>query len=222
MITELKKFIEEVKSKFWGFFGKAVDSTPLILVFSLFISVYVLLSYRLSKELGIALLAFTITGSLSYFPSKKLVEWLHNKRYFYLLELRAVEEGIGLYKYPMSAWKDIEVEEGDLFEPKARENVKVCQYFDKENKVAFGTWRGSCSDLELLRNIEKIKEMRDSLEEMAQKGLVTRTRLKSIVRGSINRVVREMVKETEEELLFSGEEIKEVVKEEMEKSGIYD
>ncbi len=204
------------------YLGKAINSIPLLVISSLFISSYIYLRYSFSKPIMVFLFTFIVSGSILAWPSKKLIEWVFREEVIYLLELGVEKNGIRLFKFPLDAWKKVDVVEGSLFETKNDERVFVCKRFNEKDFEASGSWRGSLNDIELLREKEKISELRDSLEDMAREGLVTRTKITSIVRGAINHLGQKMVVEAEKDLLFSGEEIQEVVEEELRKSDIYD
>ncbi|WGI16948.1 hypothetical protein [Methanonatronarchaeum sp. AMET-Sl] len=76
---------------------------------------------------------------------------------------------------------------------------------------AKGTWRGSVSDIELLRNKEQIQEIHDKLTKMAQKGLKTRIRMPSMVRDAVNQITMEMASHIEKQSIYNGEIVNQVV-----------
>ncbi|PTD94137.1 hypothetical protein C9439_03575 [archaeon SCG-AAA382B04] len=200
---------------------KVINQLPLFFLFSFLIATYVLLKYHLSKTLSVFLLTYTITGSVVIYPSKKLVDWIYTRNYTYLIELRATDEGIRVFKFPNEAWKEVKVKKGELFKAQNIEkDVFFCQTFNKNSFVTTGTWRGSISGVELLKQQEKIEEVRGSLEKMARDGLAVRTRLLSIVRGAVNKIARELAQETEKDVLYKGEEIKKAVEEEIEEAKV--
>lgn len=200
-----------------------MNNIPLSIIFILTVSTYLLIKIDLSKTLNVFLTTFVATGALVYIPSMKFVNWIYDRRFVFLLELRASDKGVKLYKFPIEAWKNVEVKKGELFKASCdNKDVFVCQRFLENDFVAYGTWRGSASSLELLRDKEKILEVRNKLEEMAKRGMSLRARFLSIVRGSVNEIAQEMAKESEKDLLFCGEKIDEIIEEQLEESEIYE
>ncbi|OKY77467.1 MAG: hypothetical protein BTN85_2118 [Candidatus Methanohalarchaeum thermophilum] len=91
----------------------------------------------------------------------------------------------------------------------------ICRTYDPVEQTATGTWKASANDLELLRNKEKIRDLREKLEEQAKKGLKVRALLPSLVRNSVNEIASDLIKSIEEEAIYNGEKINKNTMEEL-------
>lgn len=173
---------------------------------------------RFSRYFKVFLVTLLVTGVVAYVPAKKLVNWIYSEPRTLLLQLKAEQEDdeIKLWEFTPRLWEKVEVVEGSLNTAKIKDgDLYICRSFDPVTLEARGTWRGSVSDLELIRNREKIREIRNELENLAKQGIRTRIQVTSIVRRAVNQIIAKIASSIEEETLHKGEEIKKSINKEV-------
>lgn len=148
---------------------------------------------------------------LGYLPAKKVISWLKTIRWIFLLVVKEGGDGIELWTFSPDAWADVEVTEGELYQREAIAEVYEAYDFDRETMEVKGTWRGSCSPLELTAERENIAEIRETLEKRAQRGISLRMRLSGIVRKALDDILNDMMGEMEETSIYHGESIEQAV-----------
>lgn len=163
---------------------------------------------RWAKLFGVT---FLIAAGLAYIPAARIVRWLYRPGYTYLVELDADDSDIALWALPPVIWREITVADGELFPLRAAVPAWECRDYDPEENVATGTWRGSASDLELIRERGKIKEIRGVLEDLAKEGLGYRVMQSGIVRAAVRSVVLSFVEAFERDAVYNGTEIRRAV-----------
>mgnify|MGYP006275913395 CR=1 FL=1 len=175
--------------------------------------VLVYLGYDLSvpRWLRLFLITAGIGVALGYAPASRLVAWLYRPGYTYLLDVDARTDEFAVWQLPPDTWRDLRVEDGELYQVKATVPAWECRGYDPEENVAVGTWRGSASDLELIEDRERIDEVRGVLEDLAKEGLTIRVKQSGIVRTAIRGIVMSFVEGFEKETLYEGEQIEEAV-----------
>lgn len=192
--------------------GRIANRMPLLILFLSVITLYCSITLGWDQRIQVFLATFLATGLIAYIPSKKLVDWIHEERYLYMLELKAEDGGIGIWRFHPGQWKEIEIINGKLHEEKVdKGRLYVCREFDESGMEAKGTWMGSASDLEFLREKKKIEDTRKRLESLASESVELRASMLSIVREAIDRVGAKMAQEFEKGTLYQGEEIGKVV-----------
>ncbi|OUJ18599.1 Protein gp31 of His2 family of spindle-shaped halovirus [Methanonatronarchaeum thermophilum] len=157
-------------------------------------------------------LTLLIGSLITVIPATKLIDWLIEPQNKYILQLGMEKGDLGLWKLQNHQHQEIKVIEGSLHREKtSKAELIICQKFDPKTMEAVGTWRGSVSNIELLRNKEQIKEIRKHLEKMAQKGIKTRIRMPSMVRDAVNQITMEMAAHIERETIYNGEIVNQIV-----------
>lgn len=160
----------------------------------------------------VGITAVIMSALAGYIPSVKLVRWLYSPNNRYLVDLDTDDDGFALWELSPSAWDNLAVEEGELHKlPNTKSPAYTCQGFDPETNAAEGTWRGSASDLEMLREKERIAEIRGQLETMAQRGISLRMRSGSIVRQALSQIVTDLVAQYEGITIPHGERVEQAV-----------
>lgn len=147
----------------------------------------------------------------AYILAARAVDMLHDPYGILFVDLDARETGIGIWNIPKKRWEEIEVVDGDLYRLDASRTVYSGKNFDPENLTVEGTWRGSMSDVEMLRTQEKIAECRGQLEDMAKEGFTVEVQKSSIVRGAVRDISRSVIGSLEEGTVYNGEKIAEAV-----------
>lgn len=164
----------------------------------------------------------SIIGALiMYAPAKRLVNWLYDPNVIYMVELKAEGDEIALWKFFPQQFQNLKVLENSLDQfTSAEGEIYVCREYDPDNNVAWGTWRGSLSGLELMKAKDKIKEIRGSLEKEAKKGMRVNIQRGSIVRKALNKILGEFAQEYESATIYGGELIEEAMNEVIEEKNL--
>lgn len=153
-----------------------------------------------------------ILGSpFAYILSARAVDMLYDPFGVLLVDLDAREAGVAIYNIPQKRWQEIEVLEGQLYQANSSRTVYFGKNYDMENKTIEGTWRGSASDLELLREQEKVDEIRGQLEDFAKRGFTVHVRRSTIVRSAVRDISMAVIRSLESNIVFGGERIDEAV-----------
>ncbi|WP_247006326.1 hypothetical protein [Halorientalis litorea] len=163
------------------------------------------------RPLVIAGLSCGAGVGLGYLPAKKVISWLKTIRWIFLLVVKEGGDGIELWTFTPDSWAEVEVVEGELYQPDAIVEVYECTSFDRESMTAEATWRGSARPLELVADRERIAEIRETLEERAQQGIALRMRLAGIVRSALDDILNDLIGEVESASIYSGENIERAV-----------
>lgn len=155
--------------------------------------------------------AGVVAAVLGYPVAARVVAWLFRPGYTYLLSVDARGSDLELWQLPPSTWREIVVEDGELFQVQASAPAWECETYDPEENVATGTWRGSASDLELIADRERIDEIRGVLEELAKEGLTLRVKQSGIIRSAVRGIVMSFVEGFERSSFYDGEQIEAAV-----------
>jgi hypothetical protein len=173
---------------------------------------------RFWKIAGAAGLAMAPVG---YLTGNKVVEWLYNPSWIWLVDLSAAEERGGLYRFTESDFRDLEVLDGQL--DRLAPGLFVGKRVDKENMKVAGTWRGTLSDRELLLSLRKVRECRGQLEDDARKGFVLRSSAFTIVRRAVRETTKSVVETFERGTLpDDGDAMTDAIDSELEDFGVSD
>ncbi|PTD94505.1 hypothetical protein C9439_02220 [archaeon SCG-AAA382B04] len=155
-----------------------------------------------------------IGAMVMYIPGKRLVRWLYDPKLIYVLELKAEGEELALWEFFPNQFKDLTIKTHSLDQfTSAMGEIYVCRKYDPEKNEAHGTWRGSMSDIELMRYKEKIREIRGVLLRMAKEGQKVRSQLPSIVINAQNKIQAEFIEKFEKDSIYKGEKISEAIDE---------
>jgi hypothetical protein len=152
-----------------------------------------------------------VSSLLAYAPAARIVAYLYRPTYVHLVELDPESSDLAVWALPPDEWRDLEVTEGELFSLQAALPAWECQAYDPETNTATGTWRGSASDLELIRERGRIAEIRGTLEDLAKEGLGYRVMQSGIVRAAVRSVVISFVEAFERDAVYDGDEIRQAV-----------
>lgn len=156
---------------------------------------------------------FLVAAGIAYIPAARIVRWLYRPAYTFLVQLDAEDSDMAIWALPPTVWREIEVTDGELFPLQAAVPAWECRHYEPEENVATGTWRGSASDLELIQERGRIKEIRGVLEDLAKEGLGYRVMQSGIVRGAVRSVVLSFIETFERDAVYDGEEIRQAVDE---------
>lgn len=158
-------------------------------------------------------------GSL---PAYVIVKWLYSPDYVYLVDIDPESDDVAVHKLKPAKFADLRVESGDIHPLEATNRAFEVRSYDPVTNVATGTPRGSASDLQLLRDREEIREIRGTLEDLAQDGISLRIQLSSIVRSVSIDVIGDMIETYEQHATFSGDRVSQAVKDALDHHDIDD
>jgi len=166
---------------------------------------------NVGKEVKVGLVAALGGLLLAWGPATKIVNWIYDPPEVHLLELDARETDIALYKLSPQQFADMTVVHDELYRMHGEVEVWCCRAYVPDRNTAIGTWMGSASDMELVRERERIEEIRGTLEDEAKKGVRLRMQLSSIVRDAVGRITNDFIKTYEGETIYAGDRIGDAV-----------
>lgn len=141
---------------------------------------------------------FGLTGVAGgWLAGSRVVDWLWSPDWRYVWELDARDDGVRLWRMTPEKFGRMNVLEGELKRWDAIYPVYSVRQYDPKWNTAVATWMGSVDDVELLKERERIDEVRRELEEQAQEGLATRLRASSALRVAVSNVVNGLLAKLE-------------------------
>lgn len=177
----------------------------------------------------VAGLTAVFTLPLGWMTGSKVVSWLYNPSYVWLIDLDArVLEG-GIYRLPPDDFREMEVLDGDEFInstyslTQLSPNLYVGKQVDLNDGTVVGTWRGTLDDRELTRALRAVHECRGQLQDDAQRGFILETSAFVVVRRATRNTVKRVVELFEDgSLPDSGAGIDRAIDKELEEFGLSD
>jgi len=135
---------------------------------------------RWQRLAGLTALAISPLG---YFVGSQITNLLPDPPGVVLVDIDAREMDGAVYWFPVETFHDLTVAEGELNQ--VAPSLYFGQQVNPEELTAVGTWRGTMSDRELLRGLQKVHECRGQLEDDAKKGFVLETQAFTIIRTAV-------------------------------------
>ena len=177
----------------------------------------------------IAGLTALFTLPLGWMTGSKVVGWLYNPTFVWLIDLDArVLEG-GIYRLPPDDFREMTVLDDDEFINSTYDltqlspNLYVGKQVDLEDRTVVGTWRGTLDDRELTRALRAVHECRGQLQDDAQRGFILETSAFVVVRRATRNTVKRVVELFEDGALpDSGAGIDRAIDKELEEFGLDD
>jgi len=157
--------------------------------------------------------AFLAGAVLYVFPSIFICSWLWNPFPYFVVDIDAERSYFALYKLSEKSFNELEFTDGEPF-PLGPKVISVRNY-DIEENTAEGTWRGSKDDVELLRKLEEVDELKTTMENLAKRGLAYRSKYTLIIYRSVERIVTSFLADFESEVFESGDSIQHAVQDSM-------
>jgi len=108
-------------------------------------------------------------------------------------------DGAGIYRWPRPRWKEVEVVDGQLYW--SSPSLAFGKNVDLEANTVEGVWPGTLDDRELMIALSKVHELRNVLEQDAQRGFAIETQVFSIVRSATRQAVLSVVQTFEKSTL---------------------
>jgi len=177
----------------------------------------------------IAGLAAAFMSPLGFLTGQKVVGWLYNPDWVYLIDLDARVLDGGIYRLPLDDFRELDVLDDDEFVNSTYDltqlspNLYVGKQVDLEDMTVVGTWRGTLDDRELTRALRAVHECRGQLQADAQRGFILETSAFVVVRRATRNTVERIVELFEDgSLPDSGEGIDRAIDQELEDFGLDD
>jgi hypothetical protein len=120
--------------------------------------------FRFQGNQAIIAISFLLVNTLFYIPVKWVLQWISTVEYEYIAEIDATDtEPIQIYATLKGKMKqEVEMTEGQLytFQTSGGHILHIVREIDWESQEAKGVWLGEVTDLELLKNLNKIEAQR--------------------------------------------------------------
>ncbi|WP_200531989.1 hypothetical protein [Halorubrum sp. LN27] len=166
---------------------------------------------------------------LGFLTGQKVVSWLYNPSWVYLIDLDARVLDGGIYRLPLEDFRELEILDDDEFINSTYDltqlspNLYVGKQVDLEDMTVVGTWRGTLDDRELTRALRTVHECRGQLQDDAQRGFILETSAFVVVRRATRNTVKRVVELFEDGALpDSGDGIDRAIDKELEEFGLDD
>ena len=164
---------------------------------------------------------------LGFLVGNKVVSWLYDPAWVYLIDLDARVLDGGIYRLPLEDFRELEILDDDEFVNSTYDltqlspNLYVGKQVDLEDMTVVGTWRGTLDDRELTRALRAVHECRGQLQDDAQRGFILETSAFVVVRRATRNTVERIVELFEDgSLPDSGEGIDRAVDQELKDFGL--
>ena len=175
----------------------------------------------------IAGLAAAFMAPLGYATGQKVVSWLYNPSWVYLIDLDARVLDGGIFRLPLDEFKELEVIDDDGFLNRSYDitqlapNLYVGKSVDLEDMTVVGTWRGTLDDRELATALRHVSECRGQLQADAQRGFILESSAFVVVRRATRNTVESVIETFERgSLPDAGEGIEAAIDAELEDFGL--
>jgi len=183
----------------------------------------------LPRWMQVAGLAAIATLPLGYYTGQKVVSWLYNPSWVYVVDLDARVLDGGIYRLPPDEWREFDVLDDDEFINSTYDvtqlapDLYVGKQVDLEDRTVVGTWRGTLDDRELTKALRSVHECRGMLQDDAQRGFILEASAFSIVRRATRNTTRTLVETFEKGTLpDKGEGLTKAIDDELADFGLDD
>ena len=179
------------------------------------------------RWLRITALAAAFSVPLGWMTGSKVVKWLHNPSFVWLVDLDARVLDGGIYRLPPDDFREMDVLDDDEFLNPSYEltqlspSLYVGKQVDLDDMTVVGTWRGTLDDRELTRALRAVHECRGQLQQDAQRGFILESSAFVVVRRATRNTVERVVELFEDgSLPDSGDGIERAIDKELEEFGL--
>ena len=179
------------------------------------------------RWLRITAIAAVLTLPLGWMTGSKVVQWLHDPSYVWLVDLDALVLDGGIYRLPPDDFRELDVLDDDEFVNPSYDltqlspSLYVGKQVDLEDMTVVGTWRGTLDDRELTRALRAVHECRGQLQNDAQRGFILESSAFVVVRRATRNTVRRLVDVFEDGTLPDrGDAIEDAIDAELEDFGL--
>ncbi|WP_049987976.1 hypothetical protein [Halobellus rufus] len=153
---------------------------------------------RTVKVGGIAFIISTFT--LGRWTAGRAADLFDGPGWVWLVDVDLLDlDGAGIYRWPRPRWKEVDVVDGQLYW--SSPSLAFGKNVDLDENTVDGVWPGTLDDRELMTALSKVHELRNVLEEDAQRGFAIETQVFSIVRSATRQAVLSVVQTFEKSTL---------------------
>ena len=182
----------------------------------------------LPRSVQVAGLAALLGGiPLGLLTGSKVVDWLYNPQYEWLIDLDARVLDGGIYRLPPEDFRDLEILDDDEFKNPSYDitqlgpHLYVGKQVDLEDLTVVGTWRGTLDDRELATALRAVYDCRGELQDDAREGFILKSSAWIIVRRATQNTVESVIDLFEDGTLpDSGDALDGVIEKELREFGL--
>jgi len=164
------------------------------------------------RTVRIGAIAFIVsTFTIGRWTAGKTLDLIDGPGWVWLVDVDLLDlDGAGIYRWPRPRWKEVEVVDGQLYW--SSPSLAFGKNVDLEANTVEGVWPGTLDDRELMIALSKVHELRNVLEDDAQRGFAIETQVFSIVRSATRQAVLSVVQTFEKSTLPDrGESINQAI-----------
>ncbi|WP_256545748.1 hypothetical protein [Halobellus inordinatus] len=188
--------------------GKYLLGAAALVVFAVLIAT----GTSVPRTVRIGTIAFIVsTFTVGRWTAAKTLDLIDGPGWVWLVDVDLLDlDGAGIYRWPRPRWKEVEVVDGQLYW--SSPSLAFGKNVDLEANTVEGVWPGTLNDRELMIALSKVHELRNVLEEDAQRGFAIETQVFSIVRSATRQAVLSVVQTFEKSTLPDrGESINQAI-----------
>ena len=188
--------------------GKYLLGAVALVVFAVLIAT----GTSVPRTVRIGTIAFIVsTFTVGRWTAAKTLDLIDGPGWVWLVDVDLLDlDGAGIYRWPRPRWKEVEVVDGQLYW--SSPSLAFGKNVDLEANTVEGVWPGTLDDRELMIALSKVHELRNVLEEDAQRGFAIETQVFSIVRSATRQAVLSVVQTFEKSTLPDrGESINQAI-----------
>lgn len=149
------------------------------------------LDLGLPRWAQLSLLTGLLLSPLAWMVSDWVLRLLPDPPGVVLVDVDARVMDGAVFWLPIDDFHELEVLVGELNQ--VGPELYFGKQVDLDSLTAEGTWRGTLSDRELLRGLQKVEECRGQLEDDARKGFVLETQAFTILRSAVRSTVSTVI-----------------------------
>lgn len=198
-----------------GLKGKILNNLFYISIILAILGFFIIFSADVPELLKLAYFWFIIISFLLYVPVRRHILAMYQPERYPLVEFRAEEDHFRMYELTPKQFKNLKLknpQEYDLSRYKAGNGqVYLCRYFNPDGLMVEGTWMGGLDDLELLDKKDNIKKLRRKYEDEVRQARYFMNHKHEIVREAVARITSSVISGIEEDTIYRGEYIQDVV-----------
>jgi hypothetical protein len=155
------------------------------------VALYLGFQPTITREMKIIGYSFLFLLPYGWIVGKKVIAWLHDPQFIYLVDLDARYLDGALYQIPFTDFSKLETRDGEMTQ--LTPNLYTAKDVDLDEFEATGTWRGSLPDPDLCRELQNVRDCRGDLEAQARRGFIWETSGRIIVRNAVRENVRSVI-----------------------------
>lgn len=166
-------------------------SIVVVLLLGVSIAAVIGLDLGLPRWAKLSLLTGLLLSPLAWMVSDWVLRLLPDPPGVVLVDIDARVMDGAVFWLPVDDFHDMEVLDGELNQ--VAPELYFGKQVDLDAMTVEGTWRGTLSDRELLRGLQKVEECRGQLEDDARKGFILETQAFTVVRSAVRSTVSTVI-----------------------------